>query len=263
MKRKRIFVSSVQKELAGERAALRDYLRADPLLRRFFDVFLFEDLPASGRRAEEVYLDEAGGCDLYLGLFGNEYGAEDAKGLSPTEREFNAATAHNKPRLIYVTGANDKTRHPKMLALIQRAGGELIRRRFDDFAALAPAVYASLVDYLEEHQLIVTGPFDAAPCLKASLNDLNVDAMRAFVRQARYARNFPLPESTGPTELLTHLNLLDDGHPTNAAMLLFGDKPQRFFPASEVKCAHFHGFEIAKPIPSYQTYKGKIGRAHV
>ena len=100
MKRKRIFISSVQKELAGERAALRDYLRADPLLRRFFDVFLFEDLPASGRRAEEVYLDEAGGCDLYLGLFGNEYGWEDAKGLSPTEREFNAATAQNKRRRI-------------------------------------------------------------------------------------------------------------------------------------------------------------------
>ena len=27
----RIFISSVQKEFAGERAALRDYLRGDPL----------------------------------------------------------------------------------------------------------------------------------------------------------------------------------------------------------------------------------------
>ena len=41
----RIFISSVQKELADERAVLRDYLRGDALLRRFFEVFLFEELP--------------------------------------------------------------------------------------------------------------------------------------------------------------------------------------------------------------------------
>ena len=42
----RIFISSVQREFAQEREALRDYLRGDPLMRRFFDVFLFEDVPA-------------------------------------------------------------------------------------------------------------------------------------------------------------------------------------------------------------------------
>jgi ATP-dependent DNA helicase RecG len=44
-----IFISSVQKELAAERRALKDYIHGDPLLRRFFEVFLFEDLPASDR----------------------------------------------------------------------------------------------------------------------------------------------------------------------------------------------------------------------
>lgn len=53
-----IFVSSVQKELAAERRALKEYVHNDPLLRQFFEVFLFEDLPASGRRADEVYLGE-------------------------------------------------------------------------------------------------------------------------------------------------------------------------------------------------------------
>ena len=56
----RIFISSVQSEFAQERAALRDYLRGDPLMRRFFDVFLFEDVPASDRRPDDLYLDE--GC---------------------------------------------------------------------------------------------------------------------------------------------------------------------------------------------------------
>ena len=102
MKRQVLFVSSVQKELAEERRAIRDFVRADPLLRRFFDVFLFEDQPASNRRADQIYLAQVDRCGLYVGLFGNEYGHEDASGLSPTEREFDRATARGKTRLIYV-----------------------------------------------------------------------------------------------------------------------------------------------------------------
>jgi hypothetical protein len=45
-----IFVSSVQKELAAERRVLKDYIEGNPLLRKFFEVFLFEDLPAPDRR---------------------------------------------------------------------------------------------------------------------------------------------------------------------------------------------------------------------
>ena len=53
----RIFISSVQGELAEERAALRDYVRGDPLLRRFFEVFLFEDASASDWRPDQLFLD--------------------------------------------------------------------------------------------------------------------------------------------------------------------------------------------------------------
>ena len=42
----RVFISSVQGEFASESMALRDYIRGGPLIRRFFDVFLFEDAPA-------------------------------------------------------------------------------------------------------------------------------------------------------------------------------------------------------------------------
>ena len=154
----RIFISSVQKELAEERRAIRDYIRGDALFRRLFDVFLFEDLPASDRRADEVYLDEVGRCAIYVGLFGQEYGHEDAAGLSPTEHEFNQAAALGKPRLIYVKGEDDHRRHPKMRALVLRAGAQLIRRRFNDINALN----ASLVDHLERTGRLRTRPFDAA-----------------------------------------------------------------------------------------------------
>lgn len=115
----RIFISSVQKELGPERRALKEYVHGDPLLRRFFEVFLFEDLPASDRRADAVYLDEVARCDVYLGLFGDEYGFEDAEGISPTHREFTHATQHRKQRLIFVKGADDSAKHPRMRSLIR------------------------------------------------------------------------------------------------------------------------------------------------
>ncbi len=57
---------------------------------------------------------------------------------------------------------------------------------------------------------------------------------------------------------LAHLNLLDGREPSPAAVLLFGHNPQRFLLSSEVKCLHFHGTEVRKPIPSYQIYKGAV-----
>lgn len=258
MKPLRIFISSVQKEFAEERLALRDWLRSDALMRRFFEPFLFEDVPAADRRADEVYLDEVAQCDIYVGLLGCDYGHEDAEGVSPTEREFALATAQHKTRLIFVKGADDQRRHARMQALIGRVGNELIRRRYVTTSELIAGLYAALVQYLEAHELIRNGPFDAAVCRNAVLADVDEERTAVFLRRARRARGFPLPEAATPVELLTHLNLLDDGRPTHAAMLLFGRQPQRFLISSEVKCAHFHGTEAAKPIPSYQVYKGTV-----
>ena len=88
MTKRKIFISSVQKEFKDERAALRHFISGDPLCRRYFDCFLFEDIPAQDRRPDAVYIDEVRDCDIYVCLLGNEYGAEDARGSSATEREF-------------------------------------------------------------------------------------------------------------------------------------------------------------------------------
>ena len=189
----RIFISSAQREFSRERAQLRDYLRGDPLMRRFFEVFLFEDIPASDRQPDEVYLGEVERCDIYVGLFGNEYGFEDAQGVSPTEREFDRATELDKHRLIFVMGADDGERHPRMLDLIARAQAGLVRRRFATAAELVAGLYAALVQYLEAKELLRFGPFDAAQCSGATLDDLDVERMYRFIRIGRRARQFPLP----------------------------------------------------------------------
>ena len=257
-----IFISSVQREFAEERAAIRDFVDRDPLLRRFFSVVLFEDLPAADRRADDVYLSEVDRCAVFVSLFGDQYGYEDATGLSPTEREFDRATSQNKVRLVFVKGANDAVRDRKMAALVAKAAAQVVRRRFTSTPELIGALYAALVQYLADHELIRTGPFDASPCPKATLADLAAERMATFLARARRARGLPVPDEAPPEELLTHLNLLNAGRPTNAAVLLFGRQPQRFLISSEVKCAHFHGTRAAKPIPSYQVYKGTVFGGH-
>ncbi|MBI5059903.1 DUF4062 domain-containing protein [candidate division KSB1 bacterium] len=254
----RVFISSVQTEFAEERKELREYLSCDPLLRRFFEPFIFEDVPAADRRADEIYLGKVQECDIYLGLFGCQYGREDATGKSATHQEFDEATRRHKERLIFIKGGDRTARELKMQALIRQVEAELVRKRFADLSELKAGVYAALIQCLGDRGLLHTKPFDDSVCPGATLEDLNHERMKWFLRQAGATRNFPLPETTSPAELLTHLGLLENGVPKNAAVLLFGKEPQRFHRTSEVKCAHFHGVQKTKPIPSYQIYKGTV-----
>ncbi|OGT19880.1 MAG: hypothetical protein A2V90_02125 [Gammaproteobacteria bacterium RBG_16_57_12] len=257
--RLRIFISSVQTEFAQQRLDLKAFLLGDAVLRRFVaEVFLFEELPAKDRRADHVYLEEVERCDIYLGIFGYEYGFEDKKGISPTEHEYNHATQHGKIRLVYVWGSEEERRAPKMRRLVVKASGELIRRRIEDAKALTAEVYASLVDYLDEIGALRVPPFDTTACDKATLKDLSRKRIDWFLETARRERGFPLKANTDSKVLLTHLNLLDDGKPTNAAMLLFGANPQRFHRTAETKCIHCHGTQYRRPFASQQIYSGDL-----
>jgi len=77
-------------------------LTSDALLGKFFEPFIFEFSPAKDQSAQNVYLDQVRVCDIYIGLFGEKYGIEDAAGVSPTEKEYDLATELYKTRLIYI-----------------------------------------------------------------------------------------------------------------------------------------------------------------
>jgi ATP-dependent DNA helicase RecG len=257
--RLKIFISSVQKEFAQQRLDMKAFLLGDAVLRRFVsEVFLFEEIPAKDRRADQVYLEEVEHCDIYLGLFGYEYGNEDPQGVSATEYEYNHATRLGKTRLIYVWGADEKRRAAKMKKLVSKAGSALIRRRIEDASALTSEVYASLVDYLDTNGALRVPPFDTAACHGAGLKDISRKRIDWFLEAARRERGFPLKSNTSTQALLTHLNLLDDGKPTNAAILLFGTNPQRFHRTAETKCIHCHGTAYRRPFASMQVYGGDL-----
>ncbi len=254
----RIFLSSVQQEFANERKSLAEYIRTDALLGRFFEVFIFEEMPAKSQSATQVYLGEVEQADIYLALMGANYGYEDAAGISPTEREFNLATELHKDRLIFIKRMDKVQRYVKEADFIKKAELCVVRKSFGDYEELRSAVYASLVRYLEENEYLRLLPFDVTLHPTVTLADIDEDKVDIFIERARKKRAFPLSKDAGVERVLKSLNLTDNGKITNAALLLFGKEPQKFFPTSEVKCVQFYTNTISKPLASYQVFHGSL-----
>ena len=229
------------------------------LVRDYFSVFLFEDLPASDRSPDGLYLEQVSRSAIYLGIFGDDYGSEDATGISPIEREFDQATADSIYRLIFVKGADDSKRHPKMKALVGKASRQLTRRRFDSIEELLhERIYPSLVDYLKWKGILRGTVTEFEPLPDLNVDDIHEEKLRWFLARAQEARGYRFGPATPAMAALTHLDLLIESRITHAALLLFGKQPQVRLPSSEVKCLHFHGTEAVKPIPDYKIFKGNV-----
>jgi hypothetical protein len=246
MRKKRVFISSVQSEFVNERQMLFEYLTSDALLGKFFEPIVFENIPALAASPETIFLREVEQCDIYIGLLGKNYGAEDMEGISPTEREFDCAARNHKTKFIYVSNHADNERSPKELKLIRKAEKSLVRKKFTNEFELRVAVYNSLIRYLEENEFIRTLPFDAAFNPYATLDDLDEEKIRNFVYVANRKRAFPFKSDTEIEIVLSHLSLISDRRITNAALLLFGKNPQKYFITSEVRCGLFPGREVTK-----------------
>jgi len=256
MQRIKVFISSVQSEFATERQVLFEYLTSDALLGKFFEPFIFEHMEAKDQPAQKVYLTQVEMSDIYIGLFGEKYGYEDFEGVSPTEKEYDLATELFKTRLIYIKNA--ETRDEKEQMFIRKIEKEVVRKSFSDTDELKTAVYASLIRYLEEKEIIRLFPFDATFNRTATIEDIDEKKVKKFISRARSKRNFPFDENTDYKTVLSHLDLIENEKITNAAILLFGKKPQKFIIASSVKCCQFYGYRVEKPIPSYHIYDGDV-----
>ena len=185
-KRYKIFISSVQKELAEERRAVKDFITKDPLLSRFISsIFLFEDIPAADRKPDDIYLTEVGKSDIFVAILGNQYGWKDEDGKSPTELEFDHATKTHKERLVFVKGSDDKARDPDMIKLVKKAGNQVTRRRFSDTPGLIREVYASLIECLENRGDFRSKPFDDSACDGATLKDIDPGKSNPSLRQPK------------------------------------------------------------------------------
>lgn len=256
----RIFISSVQREFAKERRALAEMIRKDMLLGTFFDVFLFEEMAAQNRSAKSVYLNEVRNSDIYLGLFGCEYGFEDAEGVSPTEREYDLATECGKYRLAFVKRTAAHNRMPKERTLIAKVEREVTRKSFSSLSMLKKMVYEALFRYLQDRDVVNVRPFDGSYSLGVKLEDLDPERIANFVRMVRVAGKVTFAPGISTTEIISRLGAFDagTGKIANAAALLFAKNPALFRPSWELKCLQLWGTTFEKPFPSYHIYHGTV-----
>lgn len=89
--------------------------------------------------------------------------------------------------------------------------------------------------------------FDSQICKDATLKDIDDEKVKHFLKKAKIGRNLNIGLKISVKEILQKLDLLKDDKLTNAAILLFGKEPQRFFLQAEVRCARFKGNEPVKP----------------
>lgn len=73
----------------------------------------------------------------------------------------------------------------------------------------------------------------------ATWSDLDSDLINRFIQTANKLGRRPVPEQVSEQEFLRKLNLIQDGFPTRAAILLFGKDPNAYFPSAFLKLGRF------------------------
>ncbi len=83
--------------------------------------------------------------------------------------------------------------------------------------------------------------WDETPLPEATLQDIDAQRVRRFLERAKAERQWNVDAGTSVEQALRQLNLLRDEKPTVAAVLLFGENPQRFLLQAKFRCARFKG----------------------
>lgn len=100
--------------------------------------------------------------------------------------------------------------------------------------------------------------WDSQVCENARLEDIDAERVKWFLRKAKTERNFNVEPETPVAEALERLELAKEGKLTNAAVLLFGENPQKYFLQAETRCARFKGTEPVKPFLDMKVFGGNI-----
>lgn len=253
MKPIRIFISSVQKELELERAAVAGLISTDPFLLQHGVPVLFEKEPPSPRPAKQPYLDALSGCAVYVLMIANEYGQPEGE-ISATHHEYRLARKLKLPTIVFLKGAKDDTRSAQVQALIAETKKDgYTYKRFHDREDLKPLmlqalqrtlaeafqINASAAEISEGEQLIdAASTFESAVLADVAVGQLDQGLVDDYSRRTSANAAEPVFRSAG--EALHARGLAVRGpspkvfHVTAAAWLLFGPHPANRYPHCEI-----------------------------
>ena len=103
-----------------------------------------------------------------------------------------------------------------------------------------------------------TIPFYISKAVGASIKDLSQDKMIWFINRAKTERKFTFSSKGNLNDLLKELILVENNILLNAALMLFGKNPQKYCPAAIIKCSHYYGTEVTRPIPDQKIFEGDL-----
>lgn len=278
MKKLRIFVSSVQKELEVERVAVAGWVSADPQLSELCEVVLFEKEPLSGKRICKPYLECLKTCQIYLLILDCEYGKPPE--FSATHEEYRFARDNELPILVFIKGMTDGKREEKTKDFLDEIKADRnTYRRFHDRADLRTEIREAMRRVLKESFGIDvtddgTGGLASEEsasmfelqALDVSAEELDADAARVWLQAVR---------ATGADQLLSEDALFNalrqkglvrkegSGFQTQASGLIFlGRDPSLRFPQCRIFADAFKG-KLAESKPSDQMTLSEAAQSMV
>jgi len=250
--KKHVFISSVQKELEFERAAVAGLIATDPFLLHYCIPVLFEKEPAPPRPSSKPYLEALRGCAVYILLIANEYGRPDGD-LSATHHEYRLAQELQLPTIVFLKGAADTNRSPETRELIEeiRQAGHTYKR-FHDREDLKPEMLRAIMRTLAdeyginatdaelsegEHQIEAASAFETAVLRDVSVASLDQELVEVFNKRIAVADD---SQELSPEAALNARGLVvcsdtpDKVLVTVAAFIVFAPCPAHHFPQCEI-----------------------------
>ena len=260
--KKKVFISSVQKELEVERVAIAGTVSSNEDLSQICEIVLFEKEPLSGKRISKPYLKCLESCDIYILVMDREYGYI-VETISATHEEYRYAMKRDMPMMIFVRGQHDEDRNSKTQKFfdeIRRDGHTY--RRFHDRVDLLPEILQGLKRILmESYNLKVehlgngskgevgkASPFEQV-VLEVRETGLDLDVALEWLRSVNKIREDEKPGKIALLNKLREKGLVwkESGVPEYKAMasglLFLGKNPSEIFPQCRILADAYRGTE--------------------
>jgi len=261
----KLFVSANQKELQDERFAIKGVINDSATLRNFFDVFLFEDLPAKGKSPMATYLKNVANSDVYVCIIGRNYGDKGKDGLSATEREFRhfLKVKPSGEIIAFIKGRSveDAQRDFETQTFTKDIRASFIYKRFQNIDDLKAQILNSLISFLDDKGEFNKGPFDKAVHKDLGYEAIDEQTVKDFLQNRAVKLKVAIPKISIKSFLVDTLKVVkkENGgfHPTNTALLFFGKDTSEHISHHEIRIARFRGTTRSEFIDS-QEIKGTV-----
>ncbi len=280
MARLKVFISSVQKELAEERITAQILLSTDAFLQKNTVPRLFEYTPAPLSCRKKGYLDLLRTCNACLLILGEEYGVPDPDtGLSATHEEYRLAKELGIPILPCIKGDQSFLREPEAEQLFKEIKHDgHTYSRFKTLEDLQKIVRDRLVEHIKTvydvtptqennsdatQNITVADVFDRQRLDVVEWDELDKDIARTMMTATEEVSMNALSDEDVRKQLVDRGYLWFDPETKKhfaaaAGVLLLASDPSKVFPHTRIQIDAYVGNERTARADDYEFLRGPV-----